>query len=144
MAQPRIKGGIGADAPFWDALEAGELRIPRCAGCERWMWPAHFRCGVCGSWELRWDAVEPVGTIYAWTRNHLVSDALKERRPELPYVTMLVALPQAGGVRLPGALSGDERGLAIGATVRGRIRPASAATRGYTTMTWQIEGQAHG
>ena len=144
MSPPRIKGGIGADEKYWRALEHGEFKIARCGGCDRWMWPAHFRCGECGSWEIRWEAVEPVGTIYTWTRNHMVSDGLRERRPDLPYVTMLVELPQAGGARVAGVLKGDESTLRIGARVRGTIEPPGERTRGYTTMVWQIEDAAHG
>lgn len=134
----RIRGGIGADGPFWDALDDGAFRVARCRGCHAWQMPAHFRCGRCGSWEIGWDDVEPTGTIYTWTRNHAVSDVLKERREDLPYVTLLVELPQAGGVRLPGVLVGDPPELRIGAPVRGVRRPAEPRSRGYTTMAWQL------
>lgn len=135
---PRIRGGIGADGPYWDALERGEFKLSRCCGCDRWIWPAHFRCGHCGSWEIRWDDVDPRGTIYTWTRNHAVSDVLKERRGDVPYVTVLVELPQAGGARVAGVLQGDERGLKIGAPVRGVVRPPEPRAKGYATMAWEI------
>src|SRR5436853_612755 len=57
----RIVGGIGADEPYWEYLEQGEFRLPRCAGCHQWMWPAHFRCGECGSWDQEWVQREPTG-----------------------------------------------------------------------------------
>lgn len=139
-ATARIKGGIGADGPFWDALEKGEFRIARCCGCNEWMMPAHFRCGKCGSWDIGWDEVAPEGIIYTWTRNHAVSDVLRERRGDLPYVTVLVELPQAGGARIPGVLVCDPPGLRIGARVRGVIRPAEERSRGYATMTWDVVG----
>ena len=142
MATALIKGGIGADGPYWDALEAGRFVISRCAGCSKWMWPAHFRCGACGSWDLVWEAVEPQGTVYTWTLNHAVSDAVKERRADTPYVTLLVELPQAARVRVAGVLTGDRCGLHIGAQVRGIIRPADARSRGYTTMVWELSGNA--
>lgn len=134
----RIRGGIGADGPFWDALEEGAFRIARCRGCNKWLMPAHFRCGACGSWEIGWDDVAPEGVVYAWTRNHMVSDVLKERRADVPYMTVLVELPQAGGARVPGVLVGDPPGLRIGAPVRGIIRPAEPRSRGYATMVWEI------
>lgn len=139
-ATARIRGGIGADGPYWDALEAGEFKIARCRGCDTWLMPAHFRCGTCGSWEIGWDDVVPEGVLYAWTRNHAVSDVLKERRGDLPYVTVLVELPQAGGARVPGILVGDPPSLKIGARVRGIIRPPGDRARGYATMTWEIVG----
>lgn len=142
MATARIRGGIGADEPYWKAIEEGGFKISRCAGkCGEWMWPAHFRCGTCGSWDVEWQDVEPTGAIYTWTRNHLVSDVLKERRPDIPYVTVLVALPQAGGARVAGVLAGDDSQLRIGAPVRGIPQPPQERSRGYATMTWEIVEQ---
>lgn len=142
LSTPRIRGGIGADEEFWLALERGEFRLSRCAGCGKWTWPAHFRCGQCGSWDMVWDNVAPTGTIYTWTRNHAVSDVIKERRGDLPYFTMLIELPQAGGIRIPGVLHGSDSGLRIGAPLRGVILPADERTRGYTTMAWELVGEA--
>lgn len=137
---PRIRGGIGADEGYWAALEQGEFKLSRCSSCHDWMWPAHFRCGHCGSWEITWEAVEPVGTIYTWTRNHAVSDVIKERREDLPFVTVLVELRQAGGARVAGVLQGDGTKVRIGAPVRGVIRPPEARAKGYATMAWELVG----
>lgn len=137
-AVARIRGGIGADEEYWLALERGEFKLARCADCRKWMWPAHFRCGDCGSWDIAWEDVEPVGTVYTWTRNHAVSDVIKERRGDLPYVTLLVELPQAGGARVAGMLDGSYNGLRIGARVRGKIRPPEDRSRGYATMAWEL------
>lgn len=134
----RIRGGIGADDPFWDALEQGDFVAPRCAGCNEWMWPAHYRCGKCGSWELKWQSIEQSGILYTWTRNHAVGELLKERREDLPYVTVLVELPQAGAIRISGALEGSEDGLSIGSKLTGRIRPGDAKSKGYATMVWSL------
>lgn len=135
----RIRGGIGADGPFWAALEHEEFRVPRCSKCKSWMWPAHFRCGHCGSWTIDWVEIEPIGTLYTWTRNHAVSDVIKERREMLPYVTILVELTHAGGIRIPGVLAGSDAGLHIGAPLRGRIRPADELSKNYVTMIWGLE-----
>ena len=139
-AAPRIRGGIGADEEYWAALERGEFKLSRCSSCHTWMWPAHFRCGHCGSWEIAWEDVEPVGTIYTWTRNHAVSDVIKERRADLPYIAVLVELPQAGGARVAGVLLGDGAKVRIGAAVRGVVQPPDARARGYATMAWEIAG----
>jgi len=87
-----------------------------------------------------WEAVEPVGRIYTWTRNHAVSDVVRERRVDVPFVTLLVELPQVDGARVAGVLHGDESGLRIGAPVRGIILPADERSKGYVTMAWQIMG----
>lgn len=138
----RIRGGIGADEDYWLAIERGELRISRCAHCRKWMWPANVRCGDCGSWEIDWERIEPVGTVYTWTRNHAVSEVLAERQADLPYVTLLVELPQAGGARVAGVLEGNEEHLRIGARVRGRFAGPEERSKGYATIVWHIEEDA--
>lgn len=134
----RIKGGIGADDPYWDALGHGELRITRCAHCSRWIWPAHYRCGDCGSWELEWTPVEPIGTIYSWTRAYFVPDEIRERAQDAPYVAVLVELPGAGRVRVSGVLQGSQEGLRIGASVRGVFLPPSPKSKDYPSLAWEL------
>lgn len=140
----RIAGGVGADDRYWEALEDGEFRLPRCSGCGRWSWPADWRCGVCGSWEMDWVEVEPEGTVYSWTRSHYAFDRTRERAAEVPYVVVLAEIPAAGSVRVLGALAGDERGLRIGAPVRGRIEPPSEMTKGYAAIRWELCGGGGG
>ena len=74
----RIRGGIGADEEYWLALERGEFRISRCAGCRAWLGPAHFRCGKCGSWDFTWAKLEPVGKVFTWTRSSYAFDRVRE------------------------------------------------------------------
>ncbi|HEV8625040.1 MAG TPA: OB-fold domain-containing protein [Acidimicrobiia bacterium] len=134
----RITGGIGADDPFWEALEAGEFRLPRCRGCGRWTWPAHWRCGECGSWEFRWTAVEPVGTVYSWTRTWYPFDRTRERAGDIPYVVVLVEVDATDGARILGVLTGDEAPLKIGARVTGAVLPPSERSLGYPSIVWSI------
>jgi hypothetical protein len=112
-------GAEEADAPYWQGLREGRLLLPRCARCARWLWPAVHRCGACGGWGQSWHAVEPVGEIYSWTRTWQPFQGNEDLRP--PYVNLLVALPQAGGIRLLGLLEGDAAapGLRVGAPVAG-------------------------
>lgn len=135
----RIIGGIGADDDYWRALEDGEFKLPRCASCGRWMWPAHFRCGRCGAWELNWVSVEPKGEVYSWTRSWYAFDRVRERAADVPYVTVLAAIPHAGGARVLGVLKGVEEGLRVGASVRGSIDPPSEKSKGYASIRWSIE-----
>ncbi|HEV7685891.1 MAG TPA: OB-fold domain-containing protein [Acidimicrobiia bacterium] len=134
----RITAGIGADDGFWAALEAGELRLPRCAGCRRWTWPAHWRCGECGSWDFRWTALEPVGTVYSWSRTWYPFDRTKERAGDVPYVVVLVEVDGADGARVLGVLAGDEAPLKIGARVSGTILAPSEKTKGYPSIVWSL------
>ena len=133
-------GGINGDAEYWAALARGEFRISQCAHCGKWIWPAHFRCAACGSWDIKWTQVEPIGTIYSWTRNWYAFERLPERAGDVPYVCVLAELPHVGGARVLGMLIGDEEKLRIGAPVRGEIQPPSTKTRGHATICWRITG----
>jgi len=138
----RIAGGIAADDAYWQGLEDGTFRLPRCCGCTRWTWPAHWRCGRCGSWDFDWVEVDPIGTVYAWTRAHLVFEGVDERRDQVPYVTALVEVEGTDGIRVLGVLKGAEDDLAIGRRVRGEIDPPSPVTKGYASIRWVLEGSA--
>ena len=135
----RITAGIGADDPYWEHLEAGEFRLPRCAGCGGWMWPAHWRCGQCGSWELEWVALPPAGVVYSWTRTWYAFDRTKERTADVPYVVLLVEVAGAGGARVMGVLAGAEDGVKIGAPVTGTIDPPSEKSKGYPALRWWLQ-----
>lgn len=136
----KISAGIDADDPYWESLEHGELRLPRCSGCGRWTWPAHWRCGECGSWDFGWEAVEARGTVYSWTRTWYAFDRTKARGPDVPYVVVLAEVDGAGGARLMGVLAGAEDGLRIGAPVTGTIDPPSEKSMGYPALRWTLAG----
>jgi len=62
-------------------------------------------CHACHSFDLDWVEVAGRGRIYSWERSHHpVHPALKDR---VPYVAVLVELPDAGNVRMVGNLLGD-------------------------------------
>lgn len=124
------------DFPYWDGLEHGQLRIQRCDDCRSWRWPADWRCGACGSYDLSWDAVEPTGIVYSWIRTHMPFVAYYADL--VPYVNVLIELPQAGGARLMGLLDGEEDGIRIGARVTGTFRPASPRTLDRAVLTWSL------
>jgi len=138
----RIVGGIGGDDPYWRGLEEGEFRLPKCASCGTWYWPATFRCGECGSWDFDWPAIEPVGTVYSWTRAWLPFERCIERADDVPFVTILAEIPHAGRARIMGIMEGDEGGLRIDAPVRGRILPPSEKTKFYPSIVWSIDETA--
>lgn len=123
--------GIGNDGPYWTALNAGRLELPRCSGCGRWYWPAPFRCSECGSLELEWVPQEPEGIVYSWTRTWHRFDGI-EQFPS-PFVSVLVELPNAGGIRLVGRLD-ETAGAAIGAAVHGS--PVTSEVFGKTVPAW--------
>jgi uncharacterized OB-fold protein len=134
----KISGAIEADDQFWRSLEEGEFRLPRCVSCKQWTWPAHFRCGRCGSWDFEWVVLEPEGTIFTWTRTHYAFDRVLERKSQLPYVTVVAELPKAGGARVMGVLKEDRSDLHTGMPVRGTIDPPSSASKWYPAIRWEV------
>lgn len=141
LEQLPVIGPIGphydnVDAPYWEGLAIGELRLQRCAQCEAWIWGANWRCGECGGWDLNWEQVPMRGRVFSWIRTHQAF--APEMASLVPYVTVLVELPQAGGRRVMGLLIGNEAGLSIGAEVNGVIQPASALTSGQPVLRWQL------
>ncbi|SHH05057.1 Uncharacterized OB-fold protein, contains Zn-ribbon domain [Jatrophihabitans endophyticus] len=130
------------DFPFWDGLGRGELRVQRCVACRAWRWPADWRCPECGSYDLGWEVVEATGTVYSWTRTR---QAFVPAFADLvPYVNVLVELPQAGGARLLGLLVGnaDERDVRIGASVIGHVAAPSERTLDLPALQWTLAGGA--
>lgn len=125
--------GLGNDARYWEALADGRLNLPRCAGCQKWSWPAPYRCGDCGSWDFLWVDVDMEGEVYSWTRVHhpfAGAEALG-----LPYVTVSIALPNAGGIRLFGTLA-NQADARIGLKVRGHVVAAHAFEQSVPAIKW--------
>ena len=128
--------GLGADSRYWQALDEGHLELPRCENCGRWHWPAPFRCGECGSWDMAWAPVAIAGRIFTWTRAwHAFAGS---ERLGIPFVPVLVELPDAGGIRLLGLFEGDGEPR-IGGRVTGRIGATAAFDRTIPALRWMIE-----
>jgi len=101
----------------WErAIEAGELRFPRCDACGRWNWYPLPRCRSCGADAQRWTAVAPKGILYSWTRVHRAF--ARESVADLPYVTGIVDITGAPGVRLVCLQQAGENSPRIGDLVR--------------------------
>ncbi|MGH9035598.1 MAG: Zn-ribbon domain-containing OB-fold protein [Acidimicrobiia bacterium] len=133
------------DAPFWAGLGAGELRMPRCPECDRWRWPPEWICPECHSEQLHWEAVPATGRVYSWTRTWHAF--VPELAGHVPYVVVLVELPDAGGCRLLGLLVDDgARGarcprrdseVRIGDPVVGVIQSPGPATGSVAVLRWR-------
>ena len=109
----------GADAPYWQSLIDGKPQMQHCAACQRWHWPAVWRCGGCGSWDQTWAPVALKGSIYSWARTWHPFGGTESL--EKPFVTLVVEIDGTQGRRLVGLLEGDPTGLKIGVRVEGRI-----------------------
>jgi uncharacterized OB-fold protein len=129
----------GVDGPFWDGLAAGELTLQQCPGCGTWWWSPVWRCGECGSWDLDWKVVPPRGRIFSWIRTF--QPFAPEMAQVVPYVTLLVELPDAGLRRLAGLLVGPEDGLEIGSAVEGVIQQPSTLTNQHAVLRWKLAGR---
>lgn len=130
----------GLDAPHWEGLRNGNLVMQRCSSCRTWVWSPRPICPNCHSFEMDWEAVEPTGRIFSWTRTW--QPFIEESRGHLPYVVVVVELPAAGGRRVVGVLA-DADGIIprIGATVTGRIEQPPD-DRYWPLMRWDLEGTA--
>jgi uncharacterized protein len=126
----------GLDAPYWEGLAQGRLLLQRCAGCRDWIWGPLWMCPSCHKVDPVWEAVEPAGQIFAWTRTW--QKFAPEFAAHVPYVTVLVELPHAGGRRLLGLLLGNDRvDPQLGEPVEGIIQPPSALTTGAAVLRWR-------
>lgn len=126
----------GLDQPYWDGLVAGELRLQRCGNCQEWIWGPQWICGACHTFDPGWESVEPVGTVYSWSRSHY--PFITELADHIPYVTVLVELPAAGHRRVLGILTGDDAAdIRIGERVVGHIDLDEGAT--WPLLRWRRE-----
>jgi uncharacterized OB-fold protein len=110
----------GLSAPFWEAAAQGQLVLPRCEACGRFVWYPRALCPHCGSDALAWTPSAGAGTVYAVSVHH------KAPRPELagltPYAVVLVDLDE--GVRMMArAVDADAEEVAVGQRVVWRPDP---------------------
>lgn len=131
---------VELDGEHWAGLRVGELRIQRCGDCAEWTWAPLPICPRCHSLNRTWEAVEPVGTVYSWTRTW--QNFSPETAGHLPYVVVLVELTHAGGRRVLGILAdSDGRDVKIGTPVHGRIEIPSDSER-YPLVRWHVTDPA--
>lgn len=124
----------GLDLPYWEGLEAGELRLQRCGSCATWIWGPQWICGKCHTFDPEWQAVTPHGTVYSWSRSFY--PFMTEFADRSPYVTVLVELPGADGRRVLGMLTENDE-VRIGDTVTGRFERAPGEAR--TSLRWIVD-----
>src|SRR5947209_6202104 len=106
----------GLDTAYWDAARRHELVVQRCNACGGHQFGPEWLCYRCRSFDLGWQRVSGKGRIFSWERVwYPVHPALAQA---VPYVVVLVELPDADHVRMVGNLLGDPmQEVAIGAEV---------------------------
>lgn len=107
--------------PYWDGLQAGQLRVQRCRGCGQLRHYPRPLCPACHSFEVEWVALAGGGTVHSWTRPH--QSALPGFADQVPFT--LVTVDMAEGLRVLGRLDeADGSALRPGAAVTMTIAPA--------------------
>ncbi len=88
------------DQFFWDGVAAGELRLQRCARCNRMRHPPAPVCPFCHSLDWRVDRASGRGTLYSYViPRHTPIESGGD-----PVVVALIELEE--GARLVSNLSG--------------------------------------
>ncbi|MGI8927613.1 MAG: Zn-ribbon domain-containing OB-fold protein [Tepidiformaceae bacterium] len=126
--------GLGAE--YWEAARRHELMVQRCNACRTFQWGPEWICHNCHSFDLGYEGVEARGRIFSWERCwYPVHPKLADG---VPYVVVLVELPQAGNVRMVGNLIGDPRQeVPIGAEVEAVFEDHDAAEP-FTLIHWRL------
>jgi uncharacterized OB-fold protein len=124
--------------PWWQAASQHRLVVQRCMKCGHTRLPPAPLCPACRSADSDWKEVSGRGELYTYTVVHRPIAAGQK----LPYVIAIVALEDAGGVRMISNLVGvDPAHLSIGLSVElvwedmgselsiPRFRPSNRSTR---------------
>ena len=83
---------------FWSAAARGELAVPRCGACRRYVWYPDGTCRFCGAHTFTWAAVSGRGRLFSWS---VVRRAfIPQLAADVPYVAGLVAIEEDAAVRI--------------------------------------------
>ena len=89
LSRPRPIMGV-YERPFWNAVQARELRLQRCGGCGHVWYPPGPVCPQCLSEDWSFSRMCGRGRVVAWTVFH------RQYFPELPvpYLVASIALEE--------------------------------------------------
>lgn len=94
--------------PYWQAADAGVLRIKRCTACgEHHHYPRDI-CPFCLSAQTEWTTAAGTGTLYAWSTMGQGEDAFT-----IAFVTLA-----EGPTMMSGIVGCDPATLSVGQAVR--------------------------
>lgn len=127
----------GISAPYWEGLRQEKLLVQRCAHCRTWQFGPEWICHACKQFDPTWEEITPQGSIFSWERAwHPSHPALGNN---VPYLVVLVELPNAGNVRMLGNLLGDPaQTVSIGAPVIGVFEHHRDSDTPYTLLNWRL------
>ncbi len=78
------------NGPYLEGLQARELRLQKCGGCNRYRYPAARFCPYCLSDEAVWEKVSGAGTVYSFIIVHQLYHP--GFRDDIPYNVAVVQL----------------------------------------------------
>lgn len=131
----------GLSVPYWEATREERLLVQRCRSCGGWQWGPEWICHRCLSFDLGWEEAPPHGRIFSWERAHHPVHPVLEGRG--PYVTVLVELPECGGVRMLGNLLGNPmEPVEIGTEVEAVFEHHDHPGGPYTLVQWRRKQDA--
>ena len=113
-----------------------------CQGCGDWKWPAVTRCGACGTDDPTWREIPFTATVFSWTKvwySFGGTDGI-----EVPYITVLAALPHAGNRRLFGLFEGDEAALDFDVPLVGQAATTRYGSSDIPSIRWRVAPTAEG
>lgn len=122
------------NAPFWDGLAQGEVRLQQCGKCGVHQYPPETFCYECGAQDMPWVAVAGAGTVYSFIVVH--QQYHKAFKEFMPYTVVIVQMDE--GPRMLGAMLGGNQAIAIGDRVKPCIRRV-AGDRAF--LTYEPAGQ---
>jgi uncharacterized protein len=80
------------NAPYWQALESGQLNFQRCTSCHLAVLPARTECPRCLQATLEWQQASGAATLISWiVYHHSFHPAFAAR---LPYTVAVVELSE--------------------------------------------------
>jgi uncharacterized OB-fold protein len=114
--------GFPPTREFWAAAARGELAVPRCDACGRYVWYPDGACRRCGATAHTWTSVSGRGRLFSWS---VVRRAfIPQLADAVPYVAGLVSIEEDPAVRIVTRIvDADPESLRIGEPVRVVFRP---------------------
>ena len=83
---------------YWAGAARGELVLPRCDGCARYVWYPDGACRSCDATAHTWTRVSGRGRLFSWSIVHRAF--IPQLANLVPFVTGLVAIEEDAAVRL--------------------------------------------
>jgi uncharacterized OB-fold protein len=118
-ARPNRTLGPGHDT-FWEWCARGELRLPRCTGCGKLLWPVASACDHCGGGAFTWERQSGRARLVGW---NVFAQSYFKGVLDTPYTTILVEL-EDGPLFVANPVGFGEADMAPGLALELRFVPA--------------------